>query len=246
MASKQRIDQLLVARGLFESRARAQAAIAAGLVRVDGATARKASEAVNADAQIDAEQPHPWVSRGGLKLTHALDVFGVDPNGRFCLDVGSSTGGFTDVLLTRGARRVIAVDTGRDQFHARLRSDPRVALHESCDIRRFTPAPDDERASLIVVDVSFISLSLILPALAPLATADAILIALIKPQFEVGRANIGKNGVVADASARQDAIARIQAKAAAEGWRVDDVIDSPIEGGDGNREYLMLARRSGS
>lgn len=241
---KQRIDQLLVARGLFESRARAQAAIAAGLVHINGAIARKASEAVDTNAQIEAEQPFPWVSRGGVKLAHALDQFNIDAAGRICIDVGSSTGGFTDVLLAHGAESVIAIDTGRDQMHARLRGDPRIVLHEGTDIRDFRLADSQKRASLVVVDVSFISLRLIIPSFAPLATDDAEMIALIKPQFEVGRAHLGKGGLVTDDAARAAAVESIQENAAENSWRVLGVIDSPIEGGDGNREYLMHARKA--
>lgn len=243
MSQKQRIDQLLVSRGLFESRARAQAAIAAGLVRVNGAQARKASDSVNLDARVEAEEAFPWVSRGGVKLAHALDHFQIDAAGRICLDVGSSTGGFTDVLLSRDAKRVIAVDSGRDQMRQRLRGDARIALHEETDIRNFKSDGAID-ASLIVVDVSFISLRLVLPALGVFAAPEADLIALIKPQFEVGRAHVGKKGIVTGDSARRQAIDDVSRAAEAAGWRVADIIDSPIEGGDGNREYLMRARRA--
>jgi 23S rRNA (cytidine1920-2'-O)/16S rRNA (cytidine1409-2'-O)-methyltransferase len=240
---KQRLDQALVARGFFESRARAQAAIAAGLVSVGGAAARKPSDMIAPDAAIAAEAPHPYVSRGGVKLAHALDVFRIDPAARFCLDVGASTGGFTDVLLRRGARHVAAVDTGRDQLHARLRGDPRIALFEGQDIRAFDSSRMAEKASLVVVDASFISLTLIAPALAPLATPDADLVALVKPQFEVGRASVGKGGLVADEAATQAALKRVRDVFVAQGWSIGETIDSPITGGDGNREYLLRARR---
>ena len=238
---RRRADVLLVARGLFDSRAKAQAAIAAGLVSADGQPVRKASDEIRADATLEASPEHPWVSRGGVKLAHALDRFGIDPAGRTCLDVGSSTGGFTEVLLTRGAAHVTAVDTGRDQLHRSLRADPRVNLRETTDIRALDalhPAPD-----LVVTDVSFISLTLVLPAMTALAAPAADLVALIKPQFEVGRAAIGKNGLVRDAEAQAAAIGRIEAAAKALGWQVVAVIDSPITGGEGNREFLMQARR---
>ncbi|MBN9061069.1 MAG: TlyA family rRNA (cytidine-2'-O)-methyltransferase [Rhizobiales bacterium 65-9] len=242
MAERRRIDQLLVARGFFESRARAQAAIAAGLVRVNGAVARKPSDSFGDDARVEAEQPFPWVSRGGVKLSHALDAFHVEAAGRLCLDVGSSTGGFTDVLLARHAARVIAVDVGRDQMHAKLRGDPRLSLHEQTDIRDLALASKD-RASLAVVDASFISLTLIIPALASLTASKAELVALIKPQFEAGRGLAGKRGVVDDDAVRARAVDNVKAFADKAGWRVTGVIDSPIEGGDGNREYLMHARK---
>ncbi len=233
-----------MARGLFESRARAQAAISAGLVTVNGATARKSSESFEDDARIEAEQPWPWVSRGGVKLAHALDQFGIPVDGRICLDVGSSTGGFSHVLLDRGARYVIAVDSGRDQMHASLREEPRLSLHEETDIRHLTWPANEELASLVVIDVSFISLTLVIPTLEPFVRDGADMVALIKPQFEVGRAKIGKNGVVTDSAAREDAIASVKLTSEDSGWRVAGVIDSPIAGGDGNREYLMHARRA--
>lgn len=234
-----RADLLLVERGFFDSRAKAQAAIAAGLVAADGRPVRKASEELVSSAEISAEAPHPWVSRGGMKLAAALEAFKVRPMNRVCLDVGSSTGGFTHVLLTEGAEHVIAVDTGRDQFHASLRSDPRVTLMEGTDIRKLAPGALPAKPDLGVIDVSFISLKLVLPAVADLLSADAELIALIKPQFEVGRAAVGKNGIVTDAAAREAAVAGIRAEAERLGWRIGGMIDSPIAGGDGNREFLM-------
>ena len=234
-----RADLLLVERGFFDSRAKAQAAIAAGLVVAAGKPVRKASEDVDATAEIVAEAPHPWVSRGGMKLAKALEVFKVRPMDRVCLDVGSSTGGFTHVLLTEGAKMVIAVDTGRDQFHASLRGDNSVTLMEGTDIRKLTPDALPATPDLGVVDVSFISLKLVLPAVSALLAPDAELIALIKPQFEVGRAHIGKNGIVTDDAARDAAVTGIRAEAEGLGWRVGGMIDSPIAGGDGNREFLM-------
>ncbi len=234
-----RADLLLVERGLFDSRAKAQAAIAAGLVTADGRPVRKASEEIPSTAAITAESPHPWVSRGGMKLAAALTAFSARPGGRTCLDVGSSTGGFTHVLLTEGAARVIAVDTGRDQFHGSLRGDPRVTLMEATDIRRLTPAELPATPDLAVIDVSFISLRLVLPAVTGLLAPEAELIALVKPQFEVGRGHVGKNGIVTDVAAREAAVAGIKSEAERLGWRIGGLVDSPIAGGDGNREFLI-------
>ncbi len=236
---RRRADLLLVERGFFDSRARAQAAIAAGLVVAGGKPVRKASEEIAPTAAISAEAPHPWVSRGGMKLAKALEAFKVRPMNRACLDVGSSTGGFTHVLLTEGARHVTAVDTGRDQFHASLRGDPRVTLMEGTDIRKLAAADLPAVPDLAVIDVSFISLRLVLPAVSALLAADAELIALVKPQFEVGRAHVGKNGIVTDDTARETAVAGIRTEAERLGWRIGGLIDSPIAGGDGNREFLM-------
>lgn len=238
-SSRRRADVLLVERGHFESRARAQAAIAAGLVVADGKPVRKASEELANDAAIVAEAPHPWVSRGGVKLAKALEAFKVRPGGRVCLDVGSSTGGFTHVLLTEGAQHVVAVDTGHGQFHASLRGDPRVTLMEGTDVRRLAPADLTTAPDLAVVDVSFISLKLVLPAVTSLLAAQAELIALIKPQFEVGRAHLGKNGIVTDGAARDAAVAAVRTEAERLGWGIGGLVDSPIAGGDGNREFLM-------
>ncbi|MGL4323897.1 MAG: TlyA family RNA methyltransferase [Beijerinckiaceae bacterium] len=243
-ADAARADVALVARGLFESRARAQAAIASGLVRVNGETIRKSSATIAADAQVEAQAPHPWVSRGGLKLAHALEVFQINPHNEKCLDVGSSTGGFSDVLLAHGAAHVTAVDTGRDQFHARLRSDPRIALREETDVRKLSAGETQAPFQLIVVDVSFISLRLVIPALAAFATQDGALVTLVKPQFEVGRGNLGKNGIVTDEAAQQAAVAGVIACLDAHGWSVRGQCDSPVAGGDGNREFLVHAART--
>lgn len=240
---RRRADVVLVERGFFESRARAQAAIAAGLVTADGRPVKKPSEEVAADAVITAEAPHLWVSRGGLKLVAALDAFAVDPKGRACLDVGSSTGGFSHVLLSRGARAILAVDTGREQFHQSLRAEPTITLMEGTDIRTLAASALPFTPDLGVIDVSFISLRLVLPAVSALLARPAELVALIKPQFEVGRAAVGKGGIVTDEAARAKAVADIQALATDLGWTVTGVIDSPVEGGDGNREFLMHARR---
>jgi len=241
---KSRADQLLVERGLFESRARAQAAIAAGLVTADGRAVRKPSEMLPRDAALTAQAPHPYVSRGGLKLAEALEAFGYDPAGRVCIDVGASTGGFTDLLLKRGARLVIAVDVGREQLHASLRQDPRVLSLEARDIRTLTPGELPEAPSLAAIDVSFISLRLVLPAVAAVLAPAAQVAALIKPQFEAGRAAL-KKGIVRDEAVHQSVCADIAELMAGLGFGVDGPTPSPIEGGDGNREFLIGGRRDG-
>lgn len=238
-----RADTALHARGLFASRAKAREAIEAGLVVVDGRLVTKPSEPIAPEAEIVARAPYPWVSRGGVKLAHALDVFGVDPTGRFCLDIGASTGGFTDVLLAMGARHVVAVDVGHGQLHERLRADPRVTSYEGQDARALTPSQFSEAPSLIVMDASFISLGVLLPHVLALAAPLAELIALIKPQFEAGRAAL-KKGIVRDEKIHAEVCARIRGEIEKLGWRVLGVIPSPIEGGDGNREFLVHALRS--
>ncbi|MCO4053861.1 MAG: TlyA family RNA methyltransferase [Bosea sp.] len=238
-----RADVLLVARGFFESRARARAAIEAGLVSANGTPVLKPSALIEPDALMTAEAAHPYVSRGGIKLAAALDHFAIDPAGLVALDVGSSTGGFTDVLLRRGASHVVAIDSGRDQLHPSLRADSRISLFEGVDVRAFGPAAMPFPAALAVADVSFISFMLVLPALSALLAPRARLVALVKPQFEVGQARIGKNGVVKDATARLAAVARVAEAARAEGWTVTGVIESPITGGEGNLEYLLAAVR---
>ncbi|MFN3889094.1 MAG: TlyA family RNA methyltransferase [Beijerinckiaceae bacterium] len=245
MSGRQRIDQLLVSTGRFDSRARARAAIEAGLVRVGGRLVRKPSETFEAGLPIEAEAPHPWVSRAGLKLVAGLDAFGVDPRGCVCLDVGSSTGGFTQVLLSRGAAKVYAVDVGRDQLHASLRADARVVSMEAQDARTLAPAMFEAAPKIIVCDASFISLKLILPAVLPLAAPDAALVALIKPQFEAGRESVGKGGIVRDGAIHARVCEEIVALVQQIGWRVVGVRPSPIEGGDGNREFLMCATKRG-
>src|SRR5436190_16978719 len=197
MTRRKRADLLLVERGLFGSRTRAQAAIAAGLVMANGEPLRKASDELAADAVLRAKPDHPWVSRGGVKLEAALDHFGFDPAGQVCLDVGASTGGFTEVLLARGARRVYAIDVGRGQLHPRLRARSEVAAWEATDIRAVDSLQLSPRPQFAVIDVSFISLKLILPAAARLLRSPARMIALIKPQFEAGRRNL-KKGIVRD------------------------------------------------
>jgi 23S rRNA (cytidine1920-2'-O)/16S rRNA (cytidine1409-2'-O)-methyltransferase len=242
MTTRLRADRLLVDRGIFESRAKAQAAIAAGLVTADGARVAKPSDTLRSDAVIEATAAHPFVSRGGVKLAAALDAGPIDPAGRVCLDVGASTGGFTELLLTRGARKVYAVDVGRDQLHPRVRSHPRVVSLEGTDIRSLLPAAMDEPASLVVIDVSFISLALVLPAALTLAARSCDLVALIKPQFEAGREHV-KKGFVRN-PAVHDAVCRsITVLARSLGCEVQSVLPSPIAGGDGNREFLLIARR---
>lgn len=236
-----RIDVLLVERGLFDSRAKAQEAIAAGKVRVDGRCVRKASEKFASDARIQAEAPYPWVSRGGVKLAAACDHFGFSPSARVCLDVGASTGGFTHVLLARGAACVHAIDVGHGQLHPSLAADPRVMARDKSDARGLRPGQFPELPSAIVCDVSFISLALVLPTALALAPRGAWLVALIKPQFEVGPAFVTK-GLVKDAGARDKAVAAIADVVRVAGWQVEGVIPSPIAGGDGNIEFLLGAR----
>jgi 23S rRNA (cytidine1920-2'-O)/16S rRNA (cytidine1409-2'-O)-methyltransferase len=238
-----RADLLLVERGLFESRARAQAAIAAGLVRADGVVLRKASETVPDTAAIEAQAAHPYVSRGGVKLAAALDAFGFDPNGLSCLDVGASTGGFSDVLLRRGAAHVYAVDVGQAQLHESLQGNPRLTSLESQDIRTLGPGLFAEPPTLAVIDVSFISLKLVLPAVATLLTPQARLVALVKPQFETKRSAL-KKGVLRDEALQQQICMEIAEVAAGLGFAVSGLIHSPIEGGDGNREFLLGGQRS--
>lgn len=239
-----RADLYLVEHGYFETRAKAQAAIAAGKVAVDGVRLGKPSQKIAEGARIVAEAAHPWVSRAALKLVAGLDGFGVDPAGRVCLDVGASTGGFTQVLLSRGARHVYAVDVGRDQLHSSLQADARVSSMEGTDARSLAAEAFCEPPSLIVCDASFISLLKLLPPVLALAADTADLIALIKPQFEVGRAAIGKRGLVKSREDRERAVRAISSGLEGlAGFSVRAVMDSPIEGGDGNREYLIAASR---
>lgn len=242
MSDKRRADVALVERGFFSSRAQAQAAIEAGCVTVDGALLRKASQTIAADAAIVAEAPHPWVSRGGVKLAAALDAFGIDVTGARALDVGASTGGFTQVLLTRGAAHVHAIDVGHGQLHPLIADDPRVTALEGTDARRLTElglGPFD----MLTIDVSFISLKLVLPTIVELLAPGAALVALVKPQFEAGRENVQK-GIVRDEAVHARVCADIQALVESLGLTVTGQIPSPIEGGDGNREFLLGARRA--
>ncbi len=242
MSSRRRADQLLVERGFFASRARAQEAIAAGLVRADGEPVRKSSQALDAGAAIEASPAHPWASRGGLKLVAALDAFGFDPSGLAGLDLGASTGGFTDVLLARGAKSVVAVDVGHGQFDPRLARDPRVRSLEGRDARKLTAADLFEPPQAVVCDVSFISQRLVLPPALALAAPGAWLATLVKPQFEVGPGRVVK-GLVKDEAALLDACDAVRAVVEGLGWDVRGVIASPIAGGEGAREFLLGARR---
>jgi len=242
---KVRLDTLLVRRGLVESREKAQALIMAGQIDLDGRAAAKAGTMVAEDADVRVIGPdHPWVSRGGLKLAHALETFAIDVTGRLALDVGASTGGFTDVLLTRGARHVIAVDVGHGQIHWKLRTDPRVTVIEGLNARHLTrdalPGLGDG-AAIVTIDVSFISLGLILPPLVDVTTPDVDVVALVKPQFEAGRRDAPK-GVVRDAAVHARVIEEVTAKAAAIGWSRLAVTPSPIVGAKGNQEFLMHLR----
>jgi 23S rRNA (cytidine1920-2'-O)/16S rRNA (cytidine1409-2'-O)-methyltransferase len=238
---RKRADVILVELGHFPSRARAQAAIEAGLVSADGVALRKPSEGIASGAIIEARAPHPWVSRGGIKLEAALDAFRLDPTGLDCLDVGASTGGFTDVLLTGGARRVYAVDVGHSQLEARLRRDSRVVVHEGLDARRLTSQLFEAPPAAIVCDVSFISLRLILPHVLPLTAARAWLVALVKPQFEAGRESVVK-GAVKDPAIHAKVCEAVCACVQELGWSSLGIIPSPIRGGDGAQEFLLGAR----
>jgi 23S rRNA (cytidine1920-2'-O)/16S rRNA (cytidine1409-2'-O)-methyltransferase len=238
---RKRADIVLVERGFFSSRARAQAAIAAGLVRAGGVPLQKASEALPVDAPIEAGAAHPWASRGGVKLAAAHDAFKLDPSGLVCLDIGASTGGFTDVLLKRGAARVIAVDVGRGQLDPRLASDPRVRSLEGVDARALTGEIIGERPEAIVIDVSFISQRLVLPHVLRLAAAPAWLISLVKPQFELRPSDLVKGRVRSEATLER-ACANVRAAIEAQGWVTLGLIPSPIPGGAGAREFLIAAR----
>jgi 23S rRNA (cytidine1920-2'-O)/16S rRNA (cytidine1409-2'-O)-methyltransferase len=242
MTSRLRADRLLVERGLFASRAKAQAAIAAGLVTANDTVVEKASDEIPFDATLTAAPAHPWVSRGGVKLAAALDHFKFDPRARVCLDVGASTGGFTDVLLKRGARRVYAVDVGRGQLHESLRGHPDVVCLEATDIRELDRDKLAEAPQLIVIDVSFISLALVLPAALAFAAGPVSLVALIKPQFEAGRGHL-KKGIVRSAEVQALVCDKLAECARSLGLTVVGTIPSPIAGGDGNTEFLLGARR---
>ncbi len=242
--TKVRLDQLLVARGLAESRARAKAAIEAGGVSVDGAPARSASQAVSGDAVLAYVDAHRWVGRGALKLDHALSLWPIPVEGRSVLDVGASTGGFTEVCLERGAARVHAVDVGSGQLHPRLAADPRVINLERTDARDLTHEQILEPPQLIVCDASFIGLAKVLPAALALAAPGADLVTLVKPQFEADSPKgVGKKGVVKDPEAHQAAVASVSTWLEGQGWAVQATAESPITGGDGNIEFLLWARR---
>jgi 23S rRNA (cytidine1920-2'-O)/16S rRNA (cytidine1409-2'-O)-methyltransferase len=243
--TKRRADQLLVDRGLAESRAKAQALIMAGLVTMAGRRIDKPGTALAEDAELTvAGRDHPWVSRGGLKLASALERFAIDVGGAVALDVGASAGGFTDVLLANGAALVHAVDVGRGQLAWKLRQDPRVVVHEGVNARYLTRAEISDPIDLITCDASFIGLATVLPAPLSLAAERAGLVALIKPQFEAGPAEIGKGGVVRDPAIHAAVCERVSGWVASQpGWRVIGVAESPIQGPAGNREFLLYARR---
>jgi 23S rRNA (cytidine1920-2'-O)/16S rRNA (cytidine1409-2'-O)-methyltransferase len=241
---KTRLDRLLVETGLAPTRSQAADLVRRGCVNVAGVTALKPGALVAADAALSVGPgASPYVSRGGLKLEAALDTFGLEPKGRVALDLGASTGGFTDVLLARGAAKVYAVDVGREQLHAKLRADPRVVVLEATDARSLDASILEEKLGAIVADVSFISLTLVLPAALRLAAPGAWLVALVKPQFEVGRAGVGKGGIVRDEAARKKALASVRDFIEGQGgWTVVGEIASPILGGSGNEEFLIGAR----
>jgi 23S rRNA (cytidine1920-2'-O)/16S rRNA (cytidine1409-2'-O)-methyltransferase len=242
-----RLDVLLVDRGLAPSRERAQSLVMAGVVTVDGAPADKPGRAVRADADVTVvAKDHPWASRGGVKLAAALDAFAVSAEGRRCLDVGASTGGFTDVLLQRGAAQVVALDVGRGQLDWRLRQDPRVVVMDGVNARHLAPGDLAGPFGLVSIDVSFISLSLVLPALLPFVAADTDLIALVKPQFEVGKGRVGRGGVVRDAALREEAIVAVLVGARTLGLACIGRLTSPLPGPAGNVEELVYLRRSGA
>ena len=241
---KDRIDRILVKTGRFDSRAGARAAIEAGLVRANGVQVAKPAQEIAADAVIEADPAHPYVSRGGLKLAHGLAAFGVDPAGRACLDIGASTGGFTDVLLRAGARQVVAVDVGRGQLHPRIADDARVASHEATDARTLTAGMLGEAPTLLVCDASFIALEKLLDVPLSLAAPGADFVGLFKPQFQVGRAHVGKGGIVTDLAAADAAAERFGAWMKEKGWPIHAWTASPVSGGDGNAERLFHAVRA--
>jgi 23S rRNA (cytidine1920-2'-O)/16S rRNA (cytidine1409-2'-O)-methyltransferase len=246
MAKRTRLDAALVDRGLVSSRERARAMILAGQVTVDGRVVSKAGAPVGADAQLALVAPdHPYVGRGGVKLAHALDVFAVDPAGRRALDVGASTGGFTDVLLQRGAASVIALDVGRGQLDWRLRNDPRVLVREGVNARALTLEDVPHQVSLVTIDVAFISLRLILPALPPFLDPAGDIVALVKPQFEAGRDEVGARGLVLDPAVHEAVLAQVTNAAAALRLRRLAMTPSPITGATGNQEYFLHLRAEG-
>jgi 23S rRNA (cytidine1920-2'-O)/16S rRNA (cytidine1409-2'-O)-methyltransferase len=242
---KTRLDLLLVERGLAPSRERARALILAGTVTVDGQVIAKAGSAVARTAVVGLKTPdHPYVGRGGVKLAHALQQFGVEPAGRRALDIGASTGGFTDVLLQRNAVHVIALDVGHGQLDWKLRTDPRVLVREGVNARHLTRADVPEDVTLVVIDVSFISLTHILAALAPLVAPGTDIVALVKPQFEAGREEVGKGGLVTDPAVHAAVVARVTTDAEALGLRRRSMTPSPIAGATGNQEFFLHLTRS--
>ncbi|MET0363245.1 MAG: TlyA family RNA methyltransferase [Sphingobium sp.] len=242
--AKIRADQLVVERGLAESRTRAQALIMAGHVMTGDRKVEKAGQMLSPDAPLELKgRDHPWVSRGGIKLAHAIDHFGLDVTGAVAMDVGSSTGGFTDVLLTKGAARVYAVDSGTNQLAWKLRTDLRVIVHEQTSARILTPDHIPEPIDIIVCDASFIGLAKVLERPLTFAAPTARLVALIKPQFEAGQAEVGKGGVVRDPAIHDRVCREVEQWVTAQGWHVEGIVPSPITGPEGNVEFLILAHR---
>lgn len=245
MPPKTRLDVVLVERGLVPSRERARAMILAGQVRVDGQVVSKAGAPVAEGASVELTTPdHPYVGRGGLKLAHALDVFKVPVEGRRGLDIGASTGGFTDVMLQRGATDVIALDVGHNQLDWKIRSDPRVIVREGVNARTLTDEAVPHAVDLVTIDVAFISLAYILPEVPKVLAADGDVVALVKPQFEAGRDEVGKGGIVSNPAVHEAVVARVTAVAESLGFTRMGLIDSPITGATGNREFLMHLRKA--
>jgi 23S rRNA (cytidine1920-2'-O)/16S rRNA (cytidine1409-2'-O)-methyltransferase len=243
-AAKERLDQLLVARGLAESRTKAQALIMAGLVYSGEKKLDKAGLQIGVDTELSVRgKEHPWVSRGGVKLAHALKEFSIDVTGAVAIDVGASTGGFTDVLLTHGAAKIYAVDVGHGQLDVKLRNDPRVVVMEETNARHLTGDEIPEPVDFIVCDASFISLKKVLPAALALAKPSARVVTLIKPQFEVGKGEVGKGGVVREPEKHRAVCEDIRRWIEGEGWQVIGISESPLTGPAGNKEFLLYARR---
>ena len=240
--ARERLDVLLVQRGLCPSREKAQRVIMAGGVFSGGTRMDKASQALAEDAPLEVREADRYVGRGGHKLEGALRHFGLDPSGWTCLDVGASTGGFTDCLLQHGAGKVYAIDVGHGQLDWKIRQDPRVVVREHCNARHLQPGDLPEKVTLAVADVSFISLTLVLPPMAALLTDGGMMVVLIKPQFELSRAEVSRGGVVRDEALWQKAVEKIRDFAAGAGWTWGGVVDSPITGADGNREFLCLLK----
>ena len=238
---KQRLDRLLVVRGMVESREKAQALIMAGAVLVDGQKAAKPGHAIDTASRIEVTDKAPFVSRGGIKLAAALEEFGVEAARRVCLDVGSSTGGFTDCLLQRGAARVHAVDVGAGQLDWKLRNDARVMVHEGINARHLRFEDIGELVDLATFDVSFISVTLILPAVAPILRPEGCMVILIKPQFEVGKGQVGKGGIVRSPELHREACVRVESAVKRLGFETS-IMQSPITGAEGNHEFLLYAR----
>ena len=238
---KQRLDRLLVERGLAESREKAQALIMAGEVTVEGQKAVKPGHSVEVSSKIEITGKAPYVSRGGLKLAAALDAFAIDVTGRVVMDVGASTGGFTDCLLQRGAARVHAVDVGTGQLDWKIRTDPRVVVHDGINARHLRPEDIGEPVDLVTCDVSFISVTLILPAVTPILRPEGAMVILVKPQFEVGKGQVGKGGIVRSPELHREACARVENAVKSLGFETS-IMESPITGAEGNKEFLLYAR----